>query len=818
MIARIEDKRNVAKDVRNQQTVAFEDGDKGDEVAYQAPEHRYLSSDAQRITDLGKFLERPTLISSLTWGSGGLSATELYPWELFLSNTYIAKKIENYAFFRGTLHLKFVLNANPFVFGACLASYVPVPNHVTLGDGTHSIINRSQKPHIWMYPQTNTGGEMILPFIYHQNFISLETQADLQELGQITLTEVVGLDTANDVAVPTLSVQVYAWLEDSELTGPTTIDNLQGGDEYSKGPVERMSSALATAAASLTVIPEIAPFALATSLGASAVSGIASIFGWTKVPVIEDVKPVRNTQFGGLASSEISDNKDKFTLDPKGELSIDPGILNLNRGVDELQLTYLLQKESYLTSFLWESSDTVGTQLFYTGVTPQLFDKATVGNYEAIYHTVTGYIARMFSHWRGDMIFRFKIVGTAYHKGRLRLTWEPRGLQSGSTDYSNVAYTKIVDISEIDDFEFRVPYLQAKPWQYFVSSIPDSTKLPFVNTTTSTLPSGYASTEFNGTLRMQVLTTLSSPQASPVCSIMVFAYGADNLEYANPHNIDDNFTHLEIQSGDEGIEVGKVNDSRYLINFGENITNLRTLMRRANLSEILPITWPVEDTSTLAIAYSMMTRFPKPFGYHDDSYTHSESIVTPTTNERFIFSNMTTINWVAPMFAVNRGSIQHTYNYINRGEVPRMMYLGRARSQVGSQSAVQVTYIDEYQDETDSPQLAYDRNMYSYFMDSDGCGVAMTNCVNQSSLTAELPMMTGAICSYNKQEDWLLGNVEDESYKDTYNLGIAIPETHEGYGTLVKMVNIGTDFNLHFFLGCPEVYYDTSLGQGKYYA
>jgi len=807
-VVRVQDKDAQPMDENQQQTANFVDVDKGDIVQYKAPEHKFLSNDSQRQTDLGKFLSRPTLIETITWGSGGLGTTTFYPWEEFLSNTYIEKKIENFAFFRGTLHMKFVLNANPFVYGSCLVSYVPVPNHVTVGDNTHSIINRSQKPHIWMYPQTNTGGEMVLPFIYHQNFIDLTTQADLQELGEITLTEVVGLDTANDVAIPTITIQVYAWMEDVELTGPSTVDNLQAGDEYAEGPVQRISTAVATAASAFCAIPEIMPFALATSLGASAIAGIASIFGWTKVPVIEDVKPVRNTQFGGLPSSEISDNKEKFTLDPKAELSVDPGIVNLS-GTDELQIGYLVQKESYLTQTNWNSSDTVGTQLFACGVTPRLLQYVTTGNLQQVYHTIPSYIGELFRHWRGDMVFRFRVVSSAYHRGRVRITWEPHGSQSVATDFTNIAYTKIVDISEINDFEFRVPYLQAKPWK----RIPQDLGMDWSNGTSVVT---YRPTEHNGTLRMQVLTTLSSPQAAPTCNVMVFMRGTETLEYANPRSVNPYNSHLEIQSGD--LEVGKVIPERYMINFGENISNLRTLLRRAVLSDIQNTY--VSPSAGYTSCFNMQTgRFPRPRGYDTNAYTESESIVTPTTNEYFSFTNTTPLNWIAPMFALNRGSIQHTMNYVTGGAAPTKFSINRLTSDTiaANNSGQHLTY-NRVHNRAATVQTFMEADLTSDAEYSTESGIAMTNCVNQSSLTVELPMMTGAICMYNKQDDWLLGDSEDESDYDNYAISVLVDETTTNLGHIERYINIGTDFNLHFFLGCPEVYYSSSMGQLKYYA
>jgi hypothetical protein len=46
-------------------------------------------------------------------------------------------------------------------------------------------ISRSQRPHIYLYPQNNQGGEMVLPFLWHREWLDISELDDVQSMGTI---------------------------------------------------------------------------------------------------------------------------------------------------------------------------------------------------------------------------------------------------------------------------------------------------------------------------------------------------------------------------------------------------------------------------------------------------------------------------------------------------------------------------------------------------------------------------------------------------------------------------------------------------------
>ena len=135
-------------------------------------------------------------------------------------------------------------------------------------------------------------------------------------------------------------------MEDVELSGTTCALALQS-DEYGQGPVSRPAHAIANAAESLSTVPVIGPYALATSYGMRALGKIASIFGFTNTPVVDNYSPMAPMTAPALASSEVGFPIEKLALDPKTELSIDPRIAGCDPE-DPLVISKFVQRESYL--------------------------------------------------------------------------------------------------------------------------------------------------------------------------------------------------------------------------------------------------------------------------------------------------------------------------------------------------------------------------------------------------------------------------------------------------------------------------------------
>jgi hypothetical protein len=521
------------------QTVSFTDASPGVKTEVSSSYETTFSHGSTTDVPLADFLSRPVKIFEYAWDTASQTNLTFYPWKEFLETTAIRARAEGYRFVRGKLHLRAMVTGNPLLFGRNLIGYEPWAdrNNFNYGNPIQRVHKTcvSQFPHIELDATTSTGGEMVLPFFSPYNWICLTDTNMLQDMGKCYVINLATLRHANS---PTGSahVIVHAWMEDVELAAPTVLDyggeTYQGeSDEYKSGLISKPATAIARIANSLSKIPVIRPYALATEMAASTTAGIASAFGFSRPQILDNTRPVRELAAGRLAATNEHEVVSRLALDSKSQLSVDPRTVGLD-GTDEMSLRYVLGRETWLYDIPWAEAENTGDLLFHFRVTPtyHTLDLSTTPPRSAIPPCTA--VASMFRYWRGTMVYRFSVVASALHRGKIQITYEPSSsLAAGNT---HTTYTRIIDIAETRDFEIPVHWHCPTPWQQVKLSEIGGLQTHY-SAATPTSIAGEAN-YFNGSITVSVLTPLTSPDPSLVESVKILWYvrGGDDLEFANP--------------------------------------------------------------------------------------------------------------------------------------------------------------------------------------------------------------------------------------------------------------------------------------------
>jgi len=824
--------------ITRQQNVQFFDETQGMISGMAHASQGIPSNELTPDVGLKDFLSRPVRINSFTWNeSDGIgSSTTINPWNLFFNDARIKYKLNNYSFIRCDLKLKIVINASPFYYGYMLGAYRPLQvfnAQSLLGSTSNLLVPYSQRPHVYLTPQHSEGAEMTLPFLWPRNWLRIQVASDFTEMGEFKFLTMGILQSANGATGTGVTVQTYAWAENVEISGPSAGLSMQGGcdepfdytgpewqlyaqtDEYD-GPVSGPASAIASVSRRLMDVPIIGRFATAATIGASAIAKISSLFGFSNTPVIKDVVPFRSNPFPHMASPEISYPNEKLTLDPKNELTVDPTALGLPK-MCELDMQHLVQKESYLTQTSWTLAQAVDTILFSARINPSFYVTDSITNATVAYQTPMSWLAHMFQHWRGDIILRFKFVASPFHKGRVRISWDPQGYSgqnivtdSGSTP---VVQTAIVDLGKDTDIEFRIPFHQALPWL----SINQSYAPGNINYSTSASPTWNANDFFyNGFLTVRVLTTLSAPLASgSSVPILVFVRGAENLEFANPSIYQgENYSNFAVQGGEDEQGMIKVGDTpttivagstypsfptRYLINMGEAVSSLYPVLRRHCLSYVTTLTNnAVHDNVLYTQTFS---RMPLMYGYDPNGIHSAKGLVTPASNFNFNFVEMTYLNWVMPAFIAYRGSIIWTFNVESRKE------LGHVRAYRNPA----ISSLSNTVQTAASGTVSANARFYQTYANMGGSGAALTNQFTQSGLSIVCPMYNSYKFESTYSAKASAPDAVDGSNGGIHALEISADGINADNATNIRVWRYcaaGPDFSLHFFLNAPvlEVY------------
>lgn len=472
------------------------------------------------------FFERQVLIKTFQWQVGVPLFEQFNPWTLFFENRKVINRLINFKLLRANLHVKFLVNGNAFYYGRAMASYIPLhlyDQHTRIREGIQAdLVEASQRPHIYIDPTTSTGGELVLPYFYPRNAMIIP-EREWERMGQITLTDLNTLSITTDNTDP-ITISVFAFATEVDVSVPTSAVPLvfdNQSDEYSSNPISRPATFVASVASSLSNSPIIGPFMRATEIAARATAGIAQIFGYSK-PTSQIVSPYVNMGNRFMATSSPTSVATPLSIDPKKEVTIDPRTTGLS-AKDELGIAELASRESYITTFQWTSADTVGDLLWNSYVEPNMHREVFVDDQLEIHMAPSCLVSCPFEYWRGSMEFRFQVVCSKYHKGRLRIVWDPEFQQ---TNEYNVNYQTILDISECTDHTFKVGW--GASTLYLPCEHMAFNQIPY-STDSLVAPRG------NGTLSVFVINDLTTPTAVPAdIEINVFTRMCDDFELICP--------------------------------------------------------------------------------------------------------------------------------------------------------------------------------------------------------------------------------------------------------------------------------------------
>lgn len=596
-----------------------------------------------------------------------------------MQNTRVANRMANYRLFSGTLNLKIMVNGNSFYFGRVMASYAPYGFYDLgsrqSGDGSPaSLLQNSQRLKLFIDPCESQGGTIALPFLWHADMLDL-TSGDQTILGLMTFEELAPLKHAN-AAVSPITISVFAWMTDVKLSCPTQQEPPylapQAGDEYGSTPISSLATAVANAAGSLASAPTIGPYMRATSMAAGAMSSVAKMFGYSRPVDLASPTIVKPRPIPDLATTDSVDGSVKLTVDSKQELTIDPRTVGLS-GVDELSLSYIASRETWVYSIPWATTATGDALLHNIRVQP-IYSRnvtGTLGTWRAV--PACTYAAMPFKYWRGTMRYRFMIVASSFHKGRLKFVWDPAF--ADAVPESNIQYTKVVDISNERDFVIDVAWGFPKTWcECTAASSVSGSNIMSASRFTS------ATTLANGILSVYVLNELSTPNSTAPndITIQVFMSMCDDAEFSCPNNFIANMSAtdngVQPQSGQEYITpqndveneqletnnapTQQTSDEEYVscnpkasevdvVYMGEHITSFRQLMKRYNIDyHYASITPGIFNFTT--------SDFPMKFGYTPYG-------IRGTAPNKYDKATTTMMRYLAMGFLFYRGGVRRKY-------------------------------------------------------------------------------------------------------------------------------------------------------------
>jgi len=467
-------------------------------------------------------LARPVIVKQGDLSSSDNEVFALrFPDILLQSSTNLVSKLNKFTYFRANVKIKMVYNAVPFQAGRYWMYFAPFENECNrprLG----TLQNATGYPGVEIDIAHGAPLELTIPYcapLSHYNLVNKEST-----MGDLILMALSPL--ASGISPITSSYTVFAWFEDIHLSLPTCYDTQVPAFEAQALVGELVDSAadviipsVTTAASNVVSRLVSAPLTWMQRAARS----FASSIGLNKPLAGVEHQTFTNQPGRGYTHANGVDHSVVLAAMPDNAIQTIPGVFSSD--VDEMDIDFVKRKSCVFTNspVSWTSSNAVGSILAVYPVQPGFCDATT--NSATANCTTLAFLSSMFNLWRGGLHYRFSVAKTAFHSGRLRFTFIPRGSTSLSTlpVDSESCYNWILDLSCASDIEFTIPYVSNRPW------------MPIEVT-----PSGTTAGDFSesaiGDLRIEVLTGLKSTSnlVTGTVKILPWISGAPDLEFAIP--------------------------------------------------------------------------------------------------------------------------------------------------------------------------------------------------------------------------------------------------------------------------------------------
>lgn len=593
-----------------------------------------------KLHDINAILQRPVQVLAGEFNTVFESATLKFPDVIFQKSLNVVKKLDYFTFLRANVKVKLIFNATPFMSGRYWLFFSPFDAVSNRGSELLNLQNNTGYPGIEVDLATGAPVEIKIPYcapLSHYNL--LDTHSNMGELFIIPLN---AIQTGTSPVVQGATFQVFAWFEDVELALPTslpiTVPTLQaqvGGSEEqaatSGPPISGTANIVAGAASALgTAIPTLGKWLRPVEWVSRAISGAASAVGWNKPTNLDKNCPFINVPAKGYTNVDGIDMSSKLAAMPDNGLTMEAALFSTD--VDEMDINYVCSKSCiYKSAVPWTTSDLIGKQLFANNVAPGLSN----GSSPSISPTTLGFATSIFRYWRGGLKFRITAAKTAFHTGRIRITYHPGIYDTGAANrvHEN-AYNWIMDLSVSSELEILVPYVSNVPWkEVYVTDVSEVNVWRLEKYST-------------GHLTFEVLTQLRAATDTVANNVPLnfWISAADDFSLAIPdfgsYAIGTTPIVLEAQVFNQATSAIEHNEQTTAsasqmfpkslmgpttaeeLTMGEKITSLRQLIKRFGItSRGLP--YPYKDPLTATY------NFPGPIPLNNDSYLFNQLEIDP---------------------------------------------------------------------------------------------------------------------------------------------------------------------------------------------
>lgn len=424
------------------------------------------------------FLERPYPLSNFEWTVAAAQFSTLYSAEFpdaVLTKQLYQQKMYGFLGLRADLCLRLQVNAQPFQAGRLIMAWVPYYKYLGTRvdqnfdfDTAQSMVSLTGCPHVEIDLSQTTTATLCVPYSSPMSYFNLANGNGYWGKLYIKI-----YSPLSDVS-GTGQVDNTLWFnfENPKLAFPTGVPIVTasanpiaqvGSEEYVAEKDRSFSAAANKLAGALRTIPHVMELQNITQPAAWASDRLAEIlkfFGLSKIESLNVPEYIKQSPAKFLPNADGTNLSHSLSLLTGNAIELMPDMVP--EAKDEMALAHIVSTPTFYTHFVWNTNQTIGTNLFEVGIHPLIYQVAD-NDSKTVTPSFLTFASCAFVYWRGSITFTLKFIKTKFHSGRCRIFFQP-GATAFDAENADYNYSQVIDIRSETDVKFSVPYVSVKPW------------------------------------------------------------------------------------------------------------------------------------------------------------------------------------------------------------------------------------------------------------------------------------------------------------------------------------------------------------------
>lgn len=451
----------------------------------------YSSSSDEYKQEIKDFMAKPTILLTNVFANTdgiGSFATTIQPHNALSLNTLYTNKLSGYLGFRATQVIRIVVNANKFQQGRYIMYAVQLGGSASTSAlavaaaNTNTLVQRTTIPHVEVDLACDSEAIMKIPYVSALNYFPMSAllpgRSVYGAVFQLGLVPYVPLSSGTGSS--TCGFTIWSHFEDVELIGPAVP---QSGSVYSKSkkknesetersqnmrPLSSTLIRVSKAASLFNDIPLLSDYSSTVSWATDILAKTASSFGFSRPNNVGSSSRITRNILPYLSTIDGADNSLPASYSVKN--MVGPAVGFSGTKIDEMDFSYIASIPAWSADVPWGTATGSGALLMERFVSPVTDTFSNVQNGLTYVHfKPMSFVAEYFKYWRGSIVYKFKLVKTEYHSGRLCVSFNPASSATGATPIhslndSNYLHREIIDIRDCNEFTFVVPYISTTPY------------------------------------------------------------------------------------------------------------------------------------------------------------------------------------------------------------------------------------------------------------------------------------------------------------------------------------------------------------------